>query len=250
MSRKFTTAVMFLIALITVSAGGQSLLEQGEDKFMRNQPKEAVPLLEDALEEDPENAQIYLYLGVAYEQLGRDEEAVEILREGVQTASDEREKLFFNLATNLRRAEQYEEAEDTYSEAISADSMYAPAYLARANLRVELEEYEPAIEDYEIYLEIEPDSEHKSNVEQMISLLRDKLEERERRAAEEEERNKRAQELAEREAERRREEEAAKQRALLDNVLNSLEGASAETENLSGGSEDIEEFEDDLDIVE
>lgn len=233
----------------TVSASG-SLFERGEELFMRNRPQEAVPLLQQAMKVEPENEQIYLYLGIAFEQLGQRDRAVETLRKGVEVAGENRDKLFFNLATNLRRIEQYEAAEESYSSAITENSLYAPAYLARANLRVELEKYEPAVEDYKIYLNLRPQTEHRERIEKMIALLRDKIEEQKRVAAEEEARRKREEELRRREEERRRREEEERRKALLDSVLNSLEGASEETQNLSGGSEDIEELEEDVDIVE
>ena len=84
----------------------------------------------------------------------------------------------------------------------------------------------------------------------MIALLRDKIEEKARQAAEEADEREREEELARREAERRRQEEEERQKALLDSVLNSLQDSSEETRNMSGGSEDIQELEEDIDIVE
>ena len=249
-SRKTLYLVTILVLIGTAFAGAQSLFERGEDLFLRNKPQEAVPLLEQALEAEPRNATIYMYLGVAYEQLGRRDKAVEILRQGVETAREERDRMFLTMGNNLRFIEQYSGAERSYGEAISANSLYAPAYLARANLRVEMEKFEPAVEDYEIFLNLRPQSEHRPEIERMIALLRDKIEENARQAAEEAERREREEELARREAERRRQEEEERQKALLDSVLNSLQGSSEETRNMSGGSEDIQELEEDIDIVE
>lgn len=249
-SRKTLYLITVLILIGAAFAGAQSLFERGEDLFLRNKPQEAVPLLEQALEAEPQNATIYMYLGVAYEQLGRRDKAVEILRQGVETAREERDRMFLTMGNNLRFIEQYEGAERSYGEAISANSLYAPAYLARANLRVEMEKFEPAVEDYEIFLDLRPESEHRPEIERMIALLRDKVEEKARLAAEEAEEREREEELARREAERRRQEEEERQEALLDSVLNSLQSGSEETQNLPGGSEDIQELEEDIDIVE
>jgi tetratricopeptide (TPR) repeat protein len=249
-SRKTLRLVAVLLVTAAAAGSAQSLFDRGEDLFLRNKPQQAVPLLEQALEAEPGNPTIYMYLGVAYEQLGQRDRAVEVLRRGVEVASEDRERMFLTMGNNLRFIERYEAAEQSYGEAISADSLYAPAYLARANLRVEMESYEPAIEDYEIFLNLRPQSEHRPEIERMIALLRDKVEEEQRRAVEETERRKREEELARREAERRQAEEEARQKALLDSVLNSLEGASEETQNMSGGSEDIRELEEDIDIVE
>jgi tetratricopeptide (TPR) repeat protein len=199
---------------------------------------------------EPQNEQAYLYLGIAYEQLGQRDKAVEILERGVELADDNRDRLYFAMGTNYWSVEQFEAAEQSYSNAISANSMYAQAYLGRANTRVKMEKYEPAVEDYQIFLQLRPDDERRPQIEELISLLRDRIEEQKRIAEEEEARRKRQEELARREEERRRKEEEERQKALLDNVLNSLEGASEETQNLSGGSEDIQELEEDVDIVE
>jgi len=249
-SRKSLYLITILILLAVAVAGAQSLFERGEDMFLRNKPQQAVPLLERALEAEPQNATIYMYLGVAYEQLGQRDKAVEILRRGVETAREERDRMFLTMGNNLRFIEQYDGAERSYGEAISANSLYAPAYLARGNLRVEMEKFEPAVEDYEIFLNLRPQSEHRPEIERMIALLRDKVEEEARQAAEQAERREREEELARREAERRRQEEEERQKALLDSVLNSLGDSSEETRNMSGGAEDIQEIEDDIDIVE
>lgn len=250
MTRKALYLITMLILIGSAFAGAQSLFEQGEDLFLRNKPQEAVPLLEQALEAEPRNATIYMYLGVAYEQLGRRDKAVEILRQGVETARGDRDRMFLTMGNNLRFIEQYDGAERSYGEAISENSLYAPAYLARANLRVEMEKFEPAVEDYEIFLNLRPQSEHRPEIEQMIALLRDRMEEKARQAAEEAEQRERQEELARREAERRRQEEEERQKALLDSVLNSLRSGGEETQNLPGGSEDIQELEEDIDIVE
>jgi hypothetical protein len=50
------------------------------------------------------------------------------------------------------------------------------------------------------------------------------------------------------EAERLKQEELARQKALLNEVLNSLQNASEDTRNLSAGSEDIQEQYDEVDI--
>jgi hypothetical protein len=50
------------------------------------------------------------------------------------------------------------------------------------------------------------------------------------------------------EAERLKQEELARQKALLNEVLNSLQNASEDTRNLSAGSEEIQEQYDEVDI--
>ncbi|MFP4067073.1 MAG: tetratricopeptide repeat protein [Spirochaetaceae bacterium] len=259
LTRTIITGVFagILLSSVGTTVAAQTAFEEGEELFLRNKPREAVSHLEEARSENPDNEQVYLYLGIAYEQLGEREKAIEVLEDGIGVASKEKERMLLAVGNNRRMVDERQAAERAYGEAIATDSLFAPAYLARANLRVEMEKYDPAVEDYEIFLELRPDSEHREEIERMIALLRDKREEEERLAAEEEERRERREELARREEERRqeeeerrREEEERRRRVLLDSVLNSLEEAEEETENLPGGSEDIRELEEDVDIME
>jgi tetratricopeptide (TPR) repeat protein len=158
--------------------------------------------------------------------------------------------MYFNLANNLRALDELEEAEKMYTRAAQVDDGFAGAYLNRANLRVRREEYQDAVDDYTVYLNLEPASSQRSQIEQLISILEQKAEEKAIRQAEEERRRREAEERRRAEEERRRREEEERRKALLDSVLNSLDSASEETENLSGGSEDIQEEEEELDIID
>lgn len=245
-------------------AGTSPLLRRGEELFMQNRPEEAAPVLEAALEAEPTNERIFLYLGIVYEQLGRPERAAEILRRGAEIGGQYRGVIFFNLANNYAAMGQTEQAEQMYTQAIRADSSLSAAYLNRANLRVRTSEFQRAIDDYTIFLTLAPTAPQRPQVEQMMSLLRDTMEREQVRRAEEErvarqeaERRRVAEEI-EREAERRRAEEEARRqaeeearrRALLDSVLDSLGGTRGETRALGGGTEDIRDFEDSFDIVD
>ena len=245
-------------------ATASPLLRRGEELFMQNRPEEAAPVLEAALEAEPTNERIFLYLGIVYEQLGRPERAAEILRRGAEIGGQYRGVIFFNLANNYAAMGQTEQAEQMYTQAIRADSSLSAAYLNRANLRVRTSEFQRAIDDYTIFLTLAPTAPQRPQVEQMMSLLRDTMErervrraEEERVAREEADRRRVAEEI-EREAEQRRAEELAqrqaeedaRRRALLDSVLDSLGGTRGETRALGGGAEDIRDFEDSFDIVD
>ena len=108
----------------------------------------------------------------------------------------------------------------------------------RANVQVkpnDPELYEDAIADYTLFLNLAPDAPQAPDARRMVALLRGMIEDEQARIAEEE---------------RRRREEEARRQALLDSVLNSLDTAGQETQSLSGGSEDIREVEDTIDIAD
>ncbi|MFP4431269.1 MAG: tetratricopeptide repeat protein [Spirochaetaceae bacterium] len=225
-----------LLMLLAVLAGAQeSLLARGEALYMQNKPREAASVLEAALEEQPNNQKLHLYLGVVYEQLELYNQAISTLDRGASLGGGYTADIHLNLGNNLFRLGRLEEAEEAYTEALRANGRLEDAYLNRANLRVRTESYEDAISDYTVYLNLEPDAPQEPEIRRMISLLQGTLEAEEARIAEEE---------------RRRREEEAQRQALLNSVLNSLDSAGRETQSLSGGSEDIRQSEDTIDIAD
>ncbi|MFO7848908.1 MAG: tetratricopeptide repeat protein [Spirochaetia bacterium] len=210
-------------------------VEEASELFMEDKPSEAIPLLQRALEEQPQDEDLYFYLGIAYEQLEEWESAVETYERGLSLGK-KRSTFLFNLGNNYSRMGEQEEAIEAYTEAIEEDEDDTPeAYLNRANLMVKTGEYPSAIEDYRTYLSLKPDTDQKENINKMVSLLSDKM-----RAAEE----------RRKEEERKRREREERQQELLSDVLNSLETSSSETRNLSAGTGEVKEYEEDFDIVD
>ena len=225
-------SLLFFVASATMLSS--DVVEEATKAFMDDNPREAVPLLEAAVQQDPDNEKLYLYLGIAHEQLQEWESAAETYQKGLEIAGD-RTTFLFNLGNNYTRMGEYEKAMDAYTRAIETGGETPPAYLNRANLRVRMEEYQAAVADYRIYLSLRPNTPQRESIERMISLLTDKL---------------RAAEAQRREEERRKKEEERRRKELLDQVLSSLEESSEETKNLQAGTGDVKEYEEDFDIVD
>jgi tetratricopeptide (TPR) repeat protein len=134
--------------------------------------------------------------------------------------------LYFNLGNNLFRQKEYTLAEQMYTNAIETNRTMDDAYLNRANARLELSSYGAAREDYIEYLRLAPDKPQREAIEKLIGLLGGLLAEQDRL----------------------KQEELARQKALLNEVLSSLQNASEDTRNLSAGSEDIQEQYEEVDI--
>jgi tetratricopeptide (TPR) repeat protein len=134
--------------------------------------------------------------------------------------------MYFNLGNNLFRQKEYTLAEQMYSNALETNRTFEDAYLNRANARLELASYTAARDDYIEYLRLAPNNPQREPIERLIALLGGLLDEQQRL----------------------KEEELAKQKALLNEVLNSLKNASEDTRNLSAGSENIQEQYDEIDI--
>lgn len=217
------------------AAGQADLLEKGEQLYLENRFEEALPVLESAVVQHPQNERLYLYLGTVYEQMGMYEKAVSILQKGTIVADRYLDLMYFNIANNLFRQGKTALADEMYSRCITDNPRFAEAYLNRANNRVEFEDFSGAVDDYNVYLNLKPASQQRENIEKMIGLLTSRIEADIARTRQEEERR-----LA----------EEARQRALLDEVLQSLKKASEETRNLGVETEGIEEVETETDIVD
>lgn len=256
--------IAFIAVVCVQGLSAQSLFEQGEALLRENKPLEAAAVLRSSLQQNSGNPQTYLYLAIAYEQLGRNEEAVGILERALSVTGVPRARASFNMGNNLWAMGRAADAMDAYDQAITAAPNFAPAYLNRANASVSVEDYEQAIADYGRYLELEPNTPQKSAIERMIAALASEIEAERMRQEEEERRQREAEEQRRREEEerrlaeeRRRQEEEARRleaerrrRELLGSVLDSLNSATNETTNLEAENEDIEQTEEELDIAE
>jgi tetratricopeptide (TPR) repeat protein len=217
---------MSFIHLLAAALLSLTNLQQGEQFFLGNKPQEALPYLEKALYENPQEEKIYLYLGIIYEQLNDTDKSIQVLRRGLNVAQSHKDLFYYNLGNNHFRKQEYTVAEQMYSNALQINGALDVAYLNRANARLELEELQEARQDYIHYLRLDPDTPQRQNIEKLIALLGQVMEK----------------------AERERQAELERQRALLDEVLNTLKNASEDTRNLSAGSEQIQEEYEEVDI--
>jgi len=217
-----------ILLILTVFCYGQSNFAKGEELFMQNNPSQAVVFLERAVGEDPANPIPFLYLGIVYEQLGRQDDAIIIYRRILPSAG----KLAANAASNLGNVYfsrgNIDMAEQFYSQAIGLDPSYPNAYLGRANTRIKAENLHNAIVDYEQYLTLEPRSAQRPNILQLINLIRNEIAAAELRRL-----------MAEEEARRIAEE----RQRLLDSVSASLHTAVESSKGLSSGTESVEQYE-------
>ena len=191
--------------------------------------------MEKAVLQSPDNERIYLYLGTIYEQLGQFARAVTILQRGALVADEYLDVMYFNIANNLIKQEKRVLADEMYTRSLAANPRFPAVYLNRANNRVQLGEYGGAVDDYSRYLTLQPATGQRENIEKIIALLSAGIE---------------AERTRVREEEARRSAEEARQKALLSNVLNSLQNAAEGMKNISVETEGIEEVQEESDIVD
>ncbi len=230
--KKFFILILSIL-LFSSHVFSQNMFKDAESLLLNNQLTDASMMFSAVIEQDPDNYQAYLYLGYIYEVKQNYEKAVSILLKGVEKTIEKKDRFYFNIANNYFKMNEYDKAASMYSKAAQEGSGYADAYLNRANCRVKTGEYSLAIRDYGLFLNMKPDDPQRTNIEKMLSLLEQTIAEEQKRREEEEQRR-----LA----------EEARQKQLLDSVLNSLSNAGSDTTNLSAESENIEDIDIELDI--
>jgi tetratricopeptide (TPR) repeat protein len=208
-------------ALMLASAalfGASEFFDKGQALFVQNKPQDARPLLESALNDDPANEKVYLYLGIIYQQVGDTQQAIDILKKGLAVATAYRELFYYNIGNDLFSRKDFVAAEEMYTSAIAANKSLPDSYLNRANTRMQLQNLDGALADYTLFLQLAPQDPQRPAIEKLIALLR-KVQDDKLTAAQAEQ--------------AKREAELARQKALMNDVLNSLNNAGDSTKNLS-----------------
>ena len=231
MKNRFFSAILWFLAAVLCRA--QTNWTAGEDLFMRNKPGEAAVYFENAVAQDPGDIKTFLYLGIAYEQLGRTDEAIAVYRQVLDRAGDLTANAACNLGNAYFKKGSVSEAEAMYTQALNADRAYAPAYLGRANARIKQNKPKDAVSDYEQYLLLEPLSLQRQSVERLVNYIKTELAEAERKRI-------MAEEAARAEVERRQ--------RLLDEVSASLHSAAGASQGLSTGAENVEGYDGEFEL--
>ena len=243
--------LLALSATVVLGAqtGGGRLYDQAIEAMQYDDIDAAVPLLEAHLEATPADADAVRVLAYAYERVGRTDSALALLERATADArlSDAQRALAaFDRGGALARGGRWDQAQTAFSEAIAFDSALSRAYLNRANAALNALSFEQAATDYRLYLVLEPATPQRPQIERVLALLETAIEEERQATAERErleaERERRA-EIARQEAEERR-------RSVLDSILDSLGSAGGDAESFELDNEDLETYEDDLDIVD
>lgn len=224
---------LFFLVLGNGALFAQTSFQKGEELFMQNKPQEALHYLESAVNEDPAYVQAFLYLGIAYVQVNRVDDAIAAYRKILPKGGEETARIAFNLGNayfikgNPALARQY------YTQAIEANPAYSSAYLNRANSLVKSGELPDALTDYEDYLALEPGSPQREQIVRLTAFIRAEFAAAERRRI-------LAEEAAKAEEERRR--------RLLEEVSESLQAAADDSKGLSAGTENVQDYDSEFEL--
>lgn len=235
MKRVYIIILSFLLLCPGFQIFASDLSERALVLFMENKPQEAAPLLELAAREAGADERLYLYLGIAYQQLNRWDDAINAFRKGLSSSFLYRHLYQFNIANSFFAQGKTSFALEYYDQAIEARPDYALAWLNRANARLKLGEHNNAIDDYTVYLSLDPYNSQAAKINDLISRLKT-------RQAEDE------YAMAQAEAARIANEKARE--AMLEAVTQSLLEGATDTTSLSAGSGSMQTYEDDLPLDE
>ena len=226
--------LFFIFSFINLYAQ-EKIFKTAEDLFINNKPNEAIPLFISALQQEPNNEKIYLFLGISYAQTKNYNKSVETFLEGARKAPKDRDVFYYNAGNIYYILGQYVPADEMYSRALKENANNKHVYLNRANTRLNMQMYEEALADYKVFLAFDHQNYQRESILKLINILESKLTFEKELKIEEEQRK-----LAE---ERRRQE-------LLNEVLGSLKNVGSETRNVSAGTEKIGDYAEELDLKE
>ncbi len=226
-----------------------SLYDDGLEQFLYNNPREAAALFQLSLQEGNTEEDVFIYLAYTYEQLGFYDQSISTLQDGLNYAEKKRDVFYFNLGNLHVYKKEFHEAIEYFNLAIKTQSLYAEAYLNRANAQLQQQNFPASLSDYRTFINIVPDHRLVPVVRRMIEAMSAEMlaaetrkMEEERLAALEAERRR----LEALEAEQRAQEEELRRHELLNSILGSLNTAGEEGNTLGAGTEEISNTEDDF----
>jgi tetratricopeptide (TPR) repeat protein len=201
--------------------------DDGEKLYMDKKVKEAVPLLEQALTDEPRNELAYIYLSYCYESLNEFQKSLNVLEKGLRIARDYKYAMYFLMGNAYYIMGKYKLALEMFTQTIALKGDFDKAVLNRAQSYVELAEYRSALADYRHYLELAPQSPQRKEVEEIIRLLSQTLSDEEKQQMEKEAREKQ-----------------------LKDLIRTLEEAKDNTKDLTTGTEKVKEDYTEGDIIQ
>ncbi|MDR2194735.1 MAG: tetratricopeptide repeat protein [Treponema sp.] len=195
--KRFFTSTAFLLAGVLLCAQNTNF-EHGESLFLQNKPEESLAYLEAAVAAPDAPLRAYLYLGMAYQQLNRPDDAVAVYTAIPPGAGDSAALIAYSLGNVYYGKGDFPSAEACYTQAIQEDASYAPAYLNRANARLQTGNSLDAAADYAYYLMLDSGSPQRERIEAVLAAIQkaedEAAAEQQRKAAEEAAARDRAQE--------------------------------------------------------
>ena len=134
--------------------------------------------LENAILDESTDPSAYIYLGVSYYQTAQFEKAISVDEAGMKIKDGNTSILAYNGGNAAFSLGDFDRADVMFSLSLTADPMYASAWLNRANTRMKQDRLDKAIDDYKQFLYLAPDDEQAPKIQILIGLLQEELNKR------------------------------------------------------------------------
>ena len=183
MRRFFLAAVACAVSALAFGAETADARERefsaAEELFRLNRPAEAIPLFEELLDGVDADPAAFVYLGVAYYQVGDYQKSLSVCVRGLARADTDHKVLAYNAGNSAYALGNYARADACYAIALKEDPAFSAAYLNRANAQLRQDLMPEARENYQAFIEREPESVQRPAIEQLIALLDEEIVRRE-----------------------------------------------------------------------
>ena len=136
----------------------EALLEKADEVFEQKEFTKAYALLEEANAKDPKNDEILFKFAYVTQQLGENEKAIELYKQTLEL--DDKNPFTHNaMASIYRQNKEFTSARIHLKKSLDIDDENPVTYFNYANLLVDMELKEEAINMYEKVLELDPEIE-------------------------------------------------------------------------------------------
>ncbi len=109
-----------------MAAGASNARDKGIRLLREGSPAESIDFLVQAIELEPEDLDLYLFLGLAYAKKGDLQSSVDILEHAINLAPSS-PKLHYNLGVAYHKADRITQAKEQYIRALGLDPCYDAA---------------------------------------------------------------------------------------------------------------------------
>jgi tetratricopeptide (TPR) repeat protein len=142
----------------------RAYLEEGEQLYINDQDEKAVETFQEAIKLDPELAEAYFRLGLAYVAVGKDQEAEDAYKKAVEKykkyleANGKDAEAHYNMGQAYAGLHLYSEAVREYRQATRLKDDDADMFYDLGTALTKLAQYDEAVAAFSKSLEIDPDN--------------------------------------------------------------------------------------------
>ena len=152
---KETSQTPVFDAMTADSNDAQLFYQKGLKEVWQENYVAALTCFQKAIEKNPQDANVWFYLGVCYGELGRYQDATESYKQAIRIQPDDAEA-HNNLGVTYGKLGRYQDAVESYKQAIKIEPDYAKAYSNLGKSYGKLDRYQDATESLKQVIRIKP----------------------------------------------------------------------------------------------